>query len=502
MKKILILLTVLLSMIILSFNGTSLWYATQGDFFYGSTTLLDDLDPLVDLSVTVEILGIRFLEEDLLSSFELSQGILGVVGNLLNSFFTPVAVDDVTPNFYVKLFINDEEFTSDVWADSNYVYEPWIVTCDVPDEQEFVNVKIQLWDVRNGTNTACDISGDSGEYDVELVYNVKTGQWTGDDSLGDVSGYGRLCGTDDGTIYELDNDCELWFDMYQNDYDGDGIPYWTETYYYYTNPSEKEENDMDDDGVPLAWEYRWGYSPFVYDDHHQLDPDGDSINNYEEYLTSQWLSDPFRKDVFVELDMMEDGPNGEKVYFPEHSEELLNTAFNRQNIVFHLDYGDMGGHEKIPFDDLSTSSELETVYYDYFLHGDEDNWRRGVFHYGIVTYNVNGAPGWMFRPNAFQLASLGMEDLTRYTFLDRDIIYASGYMHELGHTFDFYPIPGHNKLSQYPWQVGYWLNRPYKSCMNYGWVYTLVDYSDGSRMNPDIDDWGRIDYGAFEHEWR
>jgi hypothetical protein len=94
-----------------------------------------------------------------------------------------------------------------------------------------------------------------------------------------------------------------------------------------------------------------------------------------------------------------------------------------------------------------------------------------------------------------------MEDLTKYSFLDRDIIYASGYMHELGHIFAFYPIPGHNQLSQYPWQLGYWINRPYESCMNYGWVYTIVDYSDGSRISPDIDDWERIDYDAFEQEW-
>jgi hypothetical protein len=37
--------------------------------------------------------------------------------------------------------------------------------------------------------------------------------------------------------------------------------------------------------------------------------------------------------------------------------------------------------------------------------------------------------------------------------------------------------------------------------MNYGWMYKLVDYSDGSREEPDIDDWERINYYAFEHEW-
>lgn len=74
-------------------------------------------------------------------------------------------------------------------------------------------------------------------------------------------------------------------------------------------------------------------------------------------------------------------------------------------------------------------------------------------------------------------------------------------MHELGHTFAFNPIPGHDPNSKYPWQTGYWINRPYKSCMNYAWVYAIVDYSDGSRESPDIDDWARIDYDAFEREW-
>jgi len=473
----------IVSMVLLMLGGVSQVYTardTQPDKGMSMMGSVEDYDPLVDLSVTVEITAVRYLEETLSSSF-----------------FGGVSGADSTHNFYVKVFINDEEYTSNVWPDTNYVYDTWTATCDIPDDQAEVSVTIQLWDMQNDT-IPCDLSGDPADHDVELTYDVRTGKWTGDDDIEDASGYGRLCGTDDGTIYTADNDCELWFDIYQNDYDGDGIPYWMETYEYDTNPQVKDDGDGDGDGIPVAWEHRWGYDPFAYDEHEQLDPDGDSINNYEEYRTSAWLSDPYRKDVFVELDMMEDGPNGEKVYFPPHAEELLNTAFDRQNVMFHLDYGDMGGHELIPFDELSTRRELDGVYNDYFLHGDEDNWRQGVFHYGVITYNVDSAPGWCFRCDAFQLASLGMEDLTRYGFLERDIIYASGYMHELGHTFDFFPIPGHSQRSQYPWQIGYWVNRPYKSCMNYGWVYTLVDYSDGSRILPDIDDWERIEYDAFE----
>ncbi len=37
--------------------------------------------------------------------------------------------------------------------------------------------------------------------------------------------------------------------------------------------------------------------------------------------------------------------------------------------------------------------------------------------------------------------------------------------------------------------------------MNYAWMYQIVDYSDGSRSSPDLDDWNRIEYSAFEDEW-
>jgi hypothetical protein len=107
----------------------------------------------------------------------------------------------------------------------------------------------------------------------------------------------------------------------------------------------------------------------------------------------------------------------------------------------------------------------------------------------------------MFRPNGFQIASSGLEKKANIPLSDRDLIYASAYMHELGHTFGFWPIPGHNQMSRYPWQLGWWISRPYKSCMNYGWIYQIVDYSDGSRLSPpDINDWNRIDYSYFENE--
>jgi len=492
MKKIIIIclvLTLLLN-ISLTVNSSS-----------NTNIIHTDFDPLTDITVTFEVKAIRFLEKEepsdpfkgILNTFLLKKILFG------NTFF------DDTPSFYVKVYINNQEYTSKIWSNTKYIYNPdWSATLNVPDEEELVSINIQLLDSANN-DVFCDISPDEGNSDdgrdVEIFYNIKTGHWTGDDELKDNSGYGRLSGTDDGTIYENDNDCELWFNIYQNDYDNDNIPYWTEVNTYYTNPEIKNSGDPDEDKIPVEWEYKWGYNPFISEDHTNLDPDYDSINNYEEYLTSGWFSDPYRKDVFVEMDKMDDGPNGEKTYFPVNAKEIIQTAFDRQNIVYHLDMGEMGGYDLVPFDGDIGRHDLHNIYYNYFLHTNENNWRRGVFHYGLVIY-FEDIPGYMFRSNAYQIASSGMEEkLSTYPNLDRDIVYGSAYMHELGHTFAFNPIPGHDPYSKYPWQLGYWQNRPYKSCMNYGWMYKLVDYSDGSRANPDINDWNRINYNSFEWEW-
>ena len=504
---------------------------------YGSTS--EDFDPLVDIKVTFELLGIRSLEKN------------------DNHLHFREYVDKYTPpDFYVKVWINDHLFKSRVWRNTRYIYKPnWSITVDVPDDVEIVNIKIQLWDWEPGLDKICDISGDYSnvrdldktsfleglddsnrfidDYDIELFYSIKYGLWwgddyTSDDPLGrDPSGYGRLNGCDDGSIYQHDRDCELWFRITQNDYDGDGIPYWVEENVFHTDPLVDDSYlDPDRDGVSTYWEYIWGhrawydwrdgtykhswiYDPMVAENHSKMDPDEDGLDNVEEYLTSQWGSDPFRKDLFIELDHMADGPNGEKSDLPEESKEILRTVFDRRNIVYHLDDGCMGGGEVIPFDESTTMEELRGYYWKYFLHGDPNNWRRGVFHYGLVIYHSANYPGFVFWGgvghylDSYQISSKDMDEKARLPQFKREIVYASAYMHECGHTLGIFNsnTPGcDDPESKAPWQPHYWKWRAYKSVMNYGYIYRMVDYSDGSRGKNDFDDWNRIDLTFFQRE--
>jgi hypothetical protein len=491
-------------LIFISLSAIILVPASSADIF---NLNLSDIDPLIDISITVEILQIRSLEK-------------------IDRHIPAIEIIDLfgDPDFYVKIFINEEEFVSPIYHNTKYIYNPeWSATLNVPDEEEWVDIRIELWDWNANGDKQCDISPFDydfpDDYGIDIYYNIETGHWDGDDyyyyesSWFDPSGYGRLNGCDDGSIYQIDRDCEILFDIYQNDYDNDGLPYWSEVEVYGTDPTKADTGDPDNDGVSIQWEHKWGhlfgrhgshywiYDPFEWDDHENLDYDEDALSNVDEYLLSEWGADPYRKDVFVELDIMESSPEGDITYFPERSKELLYTTFNRQNVVLHLDDGSMGGSDIIPFDDRTSGSELENIYWIYFLNEDVNNSRRGVFHYGVMVYNATGASGYIFRPDGYQISIKGMEEKARNPILNRDVVYASAYMHELGHTFAFSPIPGHSEDCYYPWQIGWWQTRSYKSIMNYGYMYYIVDYSDGSHGKNDFDDWERMDFTYIQRYW-
>jgi hypothetical protein len=461
----------------------------------------EDYDPLVDIEVTVTINTIRWLEEKLLST----KSLISPVNVLFTHFNRPQPTPLEDFSLYTIININDQNYESPLWDDPYIYYPDWSATHNIPDDQEEVTITINLMAQTQTGTVPCDLSSHIDTNEINIIYNIKTGHWTGDDTLGDASGYGRVTGVDDGTIYQKDNDAELWFSITQNDYDHDNIPYWTEVNTYATDPEiDNTGEDMDNDSIPIEWEHHWGYNPLIPEDHSTLDDDGDSITNDEEYLTHLWNSDPFRPDIFVELDIMEEGPNGELSTFSEHAGDLIKTSFSRQNIIYHLDNGTMGGHDIIPFEENVDRYSLDQIYYDYFLHGDFDNWRRGIFHYGLVVYSSVSAAGYMFRPNAYQISASGHEKLINDNpSYDRDIVYASAYMHELGHTLGFFQCPGHNRISGLLGILDYLRCRPYVSCMNYAYMYIMVDYSDGSRRSPDLDDWNpdRMRFNFFEQDW-
>lgn len=421
--------------------------------------------------------------------------------------------------FRINCVINDEQFESPWWNISFFGKNlDWNIPLTINNEESHLQFSISLIKSVNGNEVLCDLSETNLVEDrsVNIIYELNTGWWTGDDAHGDLSGYGRLNGCDDGSIYENEDDAELWFTIIQTDVDEDGIPSEIEKEYG-TDPFVNDaEIDYDQDGISTLWEWYFGYHPKQADDHQLLDPDNDSISNVEEYITwNLYRSDPFRQDIFLEIDWMQASPTGEVSRVPEKALERIKQPFHRRNIMFHFDIGLENGGELIPFKDKTSQEEVLDIYNEFFLHNGTFAERRGIFHYGIIVYlcNMKGyafsgdtPPYWGYIPgtNGFVISSSQMElNTQKIIFKDRslDNFYGSAMMHEMGHNFGIRfgePFGCDNWFAKYPWQPLFWTIRNYKSMMNYQYTYSIFDYSDGTHGWNDFDDWDNIQLTYFE----
>jgi len=269
-----------------------------------------------------------------------------------------------------------------------------------------------------------------------------------------------------------------------------------------------EGKDSDDDGVPDWWEIKYGYDPYIWDDHSNLDPDNDGLNNVEECYTDKLGSNPFHKDIFLEFDWVArytgdttNKPSGKYV-------EKMVSTFEKHNISLHIDNGTLGGGEEIPYISNFSYSDLVDIYWDYFLHNDLNNPRKGIFHYSLICYYGPG-PGFAFvgwdNLDSFDISAQMQKN--KHKLLNRQLLIIGGSIHELGHTLGLFVDDhggidnmGDTKILSLEW-VKY---RNYKSCMNYLYTYRIINYSDGSHGRGDFDDWSNLDFTFFKNthfEW-
>ena len=417
-----------------------------------------------------------------------------------------MTVDESNPDIYFKIYVNGEDAMlssqdykgKDIWFD-----EPMAEKKIAYDPEKDVSIQIQMWEKKSLRDEQCDISRESGrspEGDtITISYDMKRGGWTGDDFLKDGNGYGHCSGFEDGN--ENENDCEIWFDVYQkgDGWGADHLTYWEKVNVYHLDPLGNYTGvDFNGDGIPIEWEDKYGFDPFANDTVSDDDPDNDGLSNFEEYETSQWLSDPFSKDIFLELDWMKGRYPWSLPYtFPKESQYLLFNAFARHNITLHIDDGSMGGGgELVPYSEIISGNAMDSIRSKYFLHWGSRNWRRGVFHYGIICSQIEfsrPAGGCAFATDSFAVGGQYVRDWSWAFYLQGSNYYrafASVVMHELGHTLGLNNFGGiDNVNTRFPWDKDYWVWGPYRSCMNYRYVYKLVDYSDGDDPDHDQNDW-------------
>lgn len=424
------------------------------------------------------------------------------------------------PMFYFISNMDDLEYVSkDVQASgggSETLFKTWDtmfqenkIMRNVEEEQETSSITLTIME-RQKKGILGRRSQDFERDKIQVTYDYRTGQWSGDDYFMDEDGYGHYLG----------EYFEVWFNLYQMDYDGDSIPYWTEVNVLHTDPKVDDSNrDPDEDGIPTVWEWKWGYNPHIWDDHENLDPDIDGIENIEEYQMAKWCANPFSQDIYIEADGMVRGGLFDPAHVCwEESQQIAIELFSQHRINMYFDYGwpggpTNGGGELLPhYDVISQDSGMMLQFYNNHF-ADE---RKGIFRYLVVAHSSGFCHPSEF--NRYDTLSVGaslkrmvspLGPKKAYTPRTWRISLASTIMHEIGHS-----------LGITPWTFEGCDNRTYSqgkaakqrfdetwgdyySVMNYYHMHShkLVDYSDGSNGPPyDQNDWIYLYLPTFQTE--
>ncbi len=435
---------------------------------------------------------------------------------------------DNRPSFSYALRFDDYEWESpDTFTTWDTGYINQLVIRNVKEETEEIEVEITLIEKNPAKRFIFGSTPKTARASFSMTYDFRTGRWTGDDYFNDSDGYGHF----------NNSDFEAWFTIQQVDYDGDGIPYWTEVNILGTNPKIDDRRlDPDHDNCSTAWEWKWGYDPFTWDNHTFLDPDEDGVQNTEEYLISEWLSNPFYPDMYIECDWMEQTPKKIKLLNPdwsspdgwthelyEETKWMLIERFNQHGISVHIDDGCMGGGgDLIPFDKAGDDYPMAEYgqevgvaagIYDEFFTKE----RKGIFRYVAICYKG----GWahpqddrnsydcIFVPHG----ALFYKNNAALSWMPRTkrIAQAVSILHELGHTFgftdeiyDYY----HSAFSRQRFtlreprddmKVEDFPGMDYVSCMFYEYYfYSVFDFSDGTHGPNDTNDWELLDLAYFQ----
>ncbi|UCH72020.1 MAG: hypothetical protein JSW62_00265 [Thermoplasmatales archaeon] len=427
----------------------------------------------------------------------------------------------VKPSFYFDAKVDDLEFSSgtqgggvasggtftDPFKTWDTITNPIRFTYDSKEEQETSRVTISLYEQKTTGVLIFKKTENIKKDEFTVIYDYRTGRWSGkDDSFKDKDGYGHFVG----------KTFEIWFNLYQTDYDHDGIPFWTEVNILGTDPIVDDSKlDPDMDGIPTSWEWKWDYDPMDWDNHVYLDPDIDGIENIEEYQMRKWVEDPYHQDVYIEVDGMASG----NFLHPQHifhkiAQQALIERFCQHNINIYIDDGWPtnllnGGGEILPYVYLvSQSSGKYLSYYENHFSAE----RRGIFRYVFFANRAGFCIPSMF--NSYDTIGVGtwLKNMVtiKKSYIPRTnrIMEASYTMHELGHSFgiirevvegcdNFSYNAGKAAANEYKETWG-----QYYSVMNYYHISdkTLLDYSDGIGGSYDFDDWGNLFLPTFQKE--
>ncbi|MCJ7571674.1 MAG: hypothetical protein MUO82_07335, partial [Candidatus Thermoplasmatota archaeon] len=120
----------------------------------------------------------------------------------------------IKPTFHFEAIVDNAIWIGNDINDWDTGFIGWESLKDVEDEQETATVEFKIFETKKKLFGTEKLEMES----FSVIYNFKTGRWSGDDSFNDSDGYGHING----------KNYEVWFSLNQFDVDNDGIPFWTE----------------------------------------------------------------------------------------------------------------------------------------------------------------------------------------------------------------------------------------------------------------------------------
>ena len=284
--------------------------------------------------------------------------------------------------------------------------------------------------------------------------------------------------------------------------------------------------DIDGDGLDMAEELAQGTSEGM------ADTDGDGLSDYVESTlypnrTSVFCGiplcaypDPLVKDVYVELDWMNDTADS-RVLKPSGAQlTYVQDMFDDKNAKLHIDTGQYGGGNALPLyiHDLRIDPTLNVADFGDFKDGGDgitanfaanrhSIWKYMIYGYGYIK---SGDPNYPAISGSSGLAEVSgddifvaggiVEDSTGLVSLDRAV--ANTIAHEIGHTLCLSLVQIYQEQNAGCVYNGIdndsYKPENYLSVMNYRYQLTddddmgVVDYSDGTNGSGDHDDWNGV----------
>lgn len=343
------------------------------------------------------------------------------------------AIDSMDPmgddaDFYARVSIDGQSLpdTSVYSEDNNDIYPEWTFSRLVSKEK--VPIHIEIWDSDLVFDDQVDIDHDSGDSDLDLVFDVSSQSISGDV----IYGYSR--GEGDS------NRAEIWFNI--------GL----------------DTGDKDGDGLFDSWET----NGIHMDDDGNVDLDLPSLG-----------ADPEHKDLFIEIDWMQDQTHSHRP-----SDWTVNTvrqAFEdapvtnpdgNTGITLHIDRSNDVPHQPVPFGSW-TAAGYDWNDFDQMKLNNFNANRRFVYNYVIFIDSMPFNPLLGYAPSG--IAELpGNDFIVALGNFPEDVSEAGTLMHEFGHNLGLRHGGGEDFPNHKP---------NYLSIMNYRFQligippYSRIDYS-------------------------